>query len=71
MNDGTVDSNVATVSITVTLVNDPPVANDQAVTTGEEQSKGILLTASDLENDPLAYTVVRRTGTRCPDGHCA
>ena len=58
VNDGTVDSNVATVSITVTPVNDPPVANDQAVTTAEEQSKGILLTASDLENDPLAYTVV-------------
>ena len=30
-NDGSLDSNVATVSITVTAVNDAPVASDQAV----------------------------------------
>src|SRR5262249_39835036 len=33
VNDGTLDSNVATVSITVTPVNDPPVANDDSYNT--------------------------------------
>src|SRR5205807_9873651 len=38
-NDGTVDSSAATVSITITAVNDAPVANDQAVTTNEDTAK--------------------------------
>src|SRR6185503_3088993 len=36
VNDGTVDSNVATVSITVRPVNDPPAADDQTVATDED-----------------------------------
>ena len=35
-NDGQVDSNIATVSITVTAVNDAPVANSQSVTVDED-----------------------------------
>jgi len=57
-NDGQVDSNVATVSITVTPVNDPPVANLQAVTTAEDTSVGITLTASDVDGDTLTYVIV-------------
>ena len=57
-NDGTVDSNVATVSITVTPVNDPPVANDQAVTTPEDTALAITLTGSDPDNDPLTFAIV-------------
>jgi MYXO-CTERM domain-containing protein len=57
-NDGTVDSNVATVSITVTPVNDPPVAHAQAVSTAEDTSADILLTASDVDGDALTYAVV-------------
>jgi hypothetical protein len=58
VNDGTVDSNVATVSITVTPVNDPPVAYDQSVTTPEDTPLPITLTGSDVDGDPLAYIVV-------------
>ena len=36
VNDGTVDSAAATVSITVTAVNDAPVADAQSVTTAED-----------------------------------
>ena len=35
-NDGTEDSNLVTVSITVNAVNDAPVADDQSVTTDED-----------------------------------
>jgi len=56
--DGSAFSNTATVSITVTPVNDPPVANDQAVTTVEDTAKAITLTASDVELDPLTYSIV-------------
>ena len=36
MSDGTADSNVATVAITVNAVNDAPVAGDDAETTDED-----------------------------------
>src|SRR2546429_3378757 len=48
-NDGSLDSNVATVLITVTAVNDAPVASDQAVTTDEDTAKAITLGATDTE----------------------
>ena len=57
-NDGTVDSNVATVTITVTAVNDAPVAEDQSVTTAEDTAKTITLVATDVESDPLTYAIV-------------
>jgi hypothetical protein len=58
VNDGTVDSPTAQVSITVTAVNDPPVANPQAVTTPEDTAKSITLTGSDVESVSLVFTVV-------------
>ena len=57
-NDGTVDSNIATVSITVTPVNDPPIADAQSVTTNEDTPKAITLTASDVDGDTLTFSVV-------------
>ena len=57
-NDGTVDSNVATVSITVDTVNDAPVAAGQSVTTSEDTPKAITLAATDADGDVLSYTVV-------------
>src|SRR5207247_2384680 len=45
-NDGTVDSNVATVTITVASVNDAPVASDETVTTDEDTAKAITLAAT-------------------------
>jgi len=61
VNDGTVDSNIATVQVTIqdsTIVNTPPVANDQIVTTLQETPKSIRLTASDADGDPLEYVIV-------------
>jgi VCBS repeat-containing protein len=58
VNDGTVDSAPATVSITVTPVNDAPVANAQSVTTNEDAAKAITLTGSDVDGNPLTYAVV-------------
>ncbi|WP_160316676.1 cadherin-like domain-containing protein [Thermanaerothrix daxensis] len=57
-NDGQGDSDVATVSITVIPVNDPPAASSQAVTTAEDTSVEITLTASDMDGDSLTYVVV-------------
>jgi hypothetical protein len=57
-NDGALDSNIATVTITVTAVNDPPVAAAQSVTTAEDTAKAISLTASDVDGDALTFSVV-------------
>jgi hypothetical protein len=57
-NDGTVDSAAAMVSITVTAVNDAPVADAQSVTTAEDTAKAITLTGSDVDGDPLTYAIV-------------
>src|SRR5207237_477173 len=57
-NDGALNSNVATVSITVTAVNDAPVANAQSATTAEDTAKAITLTASDVDGDALTYSIV-------------
>jgi hypothetical protein len=58
VSDGVLDSLPATVSITVTAVNDPPVANDQIVTTNEDIALPITLTAADPDPlDTITYTV--------------
>src|SRR5205823_387329 len=57
-NDGTVDSGAATVSLTVTAVNDAPVANAQTVTTAEDTAKAIVLMATDVDGDALTYAIV-------------
>ena len=57
-NDGTLDSNEATVTITVTAVNDAPVADAIAVTTDEDTPVGIILTGSDVDGDTLTFSVV-------------
>ncbi len=48
----------ATVSITVTPVNDAPVANSQTVSAVEDVAQSITLTGSDTEGSPLSYIVV-------------
>ncbi|MDP6595777.1 MAG: Ig-like domain-containing protein, partial [Candidatus Poribacteria bacterium] len=58
VNDGTVDSATATISITVTAVNDPPVASAQSVTTAEDTAVAITLAGTDADGDTLTYTVV-------------
>jgi hypothetical protein len=56
-NDGTVDSEPATVSITVNAVNDAPVADAQSVTTDEDTALAITLTGNDADGDDLTFTV--------------
>ena len=51
-------SEVATVTITVTAVNDAPVAEDQAVTTDEDTAVEITLVATDVDGDTLTYAIV-------------
>ena len=57
-NDGDLDSNVATVTITVTPVNDAPVADDIDVTTPEDTAIDITLIGTDVDGDTLTYTIV-------------
>ena len=56
--DGSVNSNTATVSLTITSVNDAPVAFGQSVTTAEDTAKSITLSGSDVDGDVLTYTLV-------------
>jgi hypothetical protein len=48
----------ATVTITVTPVNDPPVADGKGTATPEDTPVTITLTARDADGDPLTYQVV-------------
>jgi hypothetical protein len=58
VDDGHGGVDTAIVSIEVRPVNDAPVADDQAVATGEDQPVPILLSASDVDGDDLTYAVV-------------
>jgi len=57
-NDGTVDSAPATVTITVTAVNDPPVATAQSVSTKQGVARAITLAGTDVDGNPLTYAIV-------------
>lgn len=56
-NDGEFDSNVATITIIVTPVNDQPVANDSANTTPEDTSVGGTVTGSDIDGNALTFAL--------------
>jgi len=58
VSDGELDSNIATVSITVTPVNDAPVANDMTETTAEDTPKVITVNASDIDGDTLTAEIM-------------
>lgn len=57
--DQTVNANelLAYVRITVTAVNDAPVATPQAVSTDEDTGKAITLAGTDAEGSPLTYAI--------------
>ncbi len=61
VSDGNGGTDTAVVSVTVDapVVNTAPTANAQSVSTDEDTSLGITLTASDPESDPLTF----ETGT--------
>jgi len=58
-NDGTDDSNVATVAIVVSSVNDVPTADDQLLETNDDAELSIVLTGSDIDEDIIQYTIVQ------------
>ena len=58
VNDGAVDSFVATISITVTAVNDAPTATANKATIQEDTPGPVTLSGSDLDGDSLTYTIV-------------
>ena len=59
-NDGALDSNTATVSVTVTTVNDAPVISEGnaplALSVDEDVAKSGTISATDLDNDPTTLT---------------
>ena len=56
--DGTDDSNTATVYIYIGSINDIPVASDISAVTSEDTAKVIALDASDADDNPLTYSIV-------------
>ncbi len=61
VDDGLGGTDTATVSITVTSINDDPVANAQSVTTLEDEALAITLTGSDTDGDSLTFTTTTPT----------
>src|SRR6185295_1194587 len=62
-NDGQADSGIATVTITITGVNDPPVAVNDSYTTPEDTTlniaaPGVLINDSDADGDTLSAVLV-------------
>ncbi|SHJ18754.1 delta-60 repeat domain-containing protein [Malonomonas rubra DSM 5091] len=57
-NDGTVDSNIAVVTVTVTPVNDAPVSAGDSIVTDMDVAFDGQLIATDIDVDPLTYTIV-------------
>jgi len=74
--DGSAASSPATVSITVTPVNDPPVAHDDtaAVTTGASLLIDVLANDSDVDGDQLSITSSTSAGSgtaTCDSTRCS
>ncbi|MFO7671676.1 MAG: Ig-like domain-containing protein, partial [Bacteroidales bacterium] len=67
VNDGSVDSNIAIVTVTIIAGNDAPTASNSSITTDEGTPYSGTLTASDPESDPLNYSIVTdgTKGTAC------
>ncbi|WP_029277763.1 tandem-95 repeat protein [Pedobacter borealis] len=57
VSDGNGGTTNVTTLITVTPVNDAPVASSPAITTSEDTPKTGIITATDVDGDPLTYTV--------------
>jgi endonuclease I len=57
VSDGKGGSATTTVTITVTSVNDAPVATPQSVSTPEDTAKVVTLAGTDEDGDPLTYAI--------------
>src|SRR6185436_567985 len=56
--DGALESNVATITIAITAVNDAPVAANGTLTTPEDTPASGTLVATDADGDALTYAIV-------------
>jgi hypothetical protein len=57
VSDGALTSAVATVSITITPVNDAPIASSAILQVNADSASGIVLPAADPDGDPLTFTI--------------
>ncbi|MBI1729608.1 tandem-95 repeat protein [Candidatus Acetothermia bacterium] len=60
-NDGSLDSNIASLSITTSAVNNPPVAKDDSATTDEGKAVTVQVLANDSDPDNDAIKIVDST----------
>ena len=58
VNDGSLNSTVAIISITVAAVNDAPVAVAKSASTSENTPVQIALSETDADGDPLTYSLL-------------
>ena len=58
VNDGTADSALTTVAITISPSNDPPTANNIEITAMEDMPTPVLLAGIDPDGDSLTYSIV-------------
>jgi hypothetical protein len=58
VNDGTANSANASVTISVAPVNDAPVAGSTSITTSVNNAVAATLSGSDVDGNPLTYTVL-------------
>jgi hypothetical protein len=57
-NDGALDSNTATVSVTVNAVNDAPTCTNGSASTDEDNAVATPLSCADVDSATLGYTIV-------------
>lgn len=62
-NNGTMDSNIATITATIAPVNDEPVAADGSLSTSQDTIATGTLSATDVDGPALTFTI-EQNGTR-------
>jgi hypothetical protein len=62
VSDGTLDSTVSTVSISIVPVNDPPVVTNGTALTNEDKPVLITLGATDIDSATLTFSIVGGPG---------
>ena len=63
VNDGNLDSNISTVSVSISAINDEPIAQNSSFNTNEDTTYSGILSASDIDGSPLTYSIVSQ-GTK-------
>lgn len=62
VNDGSIDSNVATINVTISFNNQAPVVTNETYTVDEDQILNDALTGTDANSDSLTFAVVNQPG---------